>query len=182
MKKLTVVLSLTLAITVVLIFAAGCTSPWQKKAAEETMERAIEKSSGEDVEVDSTEESTTISTDEGETTWGQAEIPENFPGDVPIYPGAEATFTYVGSGQDEESATASLETSDSVDKVADWYKTEIDNNGWTIDNTDTWGDGNDKYISYTASQDGRELSVGVSSSETITMITIAVYKDTGTNI
>ena len=173
MKKLTITLALALAATMVLVFGAGCTSPWQKKAAEETMEKALEQSSGQKVEVDSDNNTTTITTDEGETTWGQAEIPSNFPSDVPIYPGANATFTHVGSAQDEESATASLETSDSVDKVAEWYKTEISKQGWSVQSTDSWGDGTDKYISYVATKDGRELSVGTAASEGITIITIA---------
>jgi len=183
MKKIAVSLSLILAITLVLAFSVGCTMPWQQKAQEETAEKALEKISGQDVELDTSEESTTITTDEGATTWGTgSELPENFPGDVPVYPDTNITFSHVGSGQEQESASASLETGDSVDDAAAWYEKNITDNGWEIQSTDSWGMNNDKYVSYTAVQGDRELSVGVSASEGTTIITIAVYKDTSQDL
>ncbi len=183
MKKIAIVLSLILAITLVMVFSVGCTMPWQKKAQEETAERALEQMSGQDVEIDSNSESTTFTTEEGETTFGTSgELPEDFPGDVPAYPDADITFSHVGSGSEAESASASLETNDSVDEVSAWYEKQIPDNGWEIQSTDSWSSGPDQYVSYTATQGDRELSVGISVSEDVTMITIAVYKDTTTNL
>lgn len=188
MKKVTVFLSLSLALTMVLVFATGCANPLQKaaqeKAAEKTAEKIIEDSLGGNaqVEIDESGETTTIKTEEGETTWGATSIPENFPGDVPIYPDAKVTFAHVGAGGDGESASASLETGDSADKVSAWYKEAMNTNGWTVEGTDTWGSGADKYVSYFGKQGNRDFSVGISSAEGITMITLSVYQDTGSSL
>jgi hypothetical protein len=188
MKKVTMFLGLTLALAIVMVFATGCTNPWQRgaqeKAAERTAERILEDSLGENAQVDINENdgTTTVKTEEGETTWGATEIPENFPGDVPIYPEAKVTFAHVGAGGDGESASASLETGDSADKVSAWYKEAMNTNGWTVEGTDTWGAGAEKYVSYFGKQGNRDFSVGISSAEGVTMITLSVYQDSATSL
>lgn len=183
MKKVTIFLTLSLAIAVVMLFTTGCTNPWQhavqEEAAEKATERALERAAGGNVDVDIEGDggTTTITSEEGETTWGSTEIPENFPGNVPVYPNATVTFSHVGAGADGESASASLETTDDVDTVSSWYKTEIDNNGWSIEGTDSWGTGSEKYISYMGEQGEKKLSVGISASEGVTMITLSVFQD-----
>lgn len=176
-KSLTLVMTLFLAIAIVVIAtgASGC-NPFQKKATEKSIEKAIEESSGENVKVDIDNETTTFTTDEGSTVVGSGSLPDNFPEDVPIYPDTTITFSHVGSGDEESSASTTLETKDSQEKVTSWYKEEIAKNGWTIESTDNWGVNADQYTSYTASKNDRELSIGVSVADDLTLVTISVYK------
>lgn len=169
----------------VTIVATGCTNPVQKKveeqAAEKMAENIFEKATGEKVDVNSADNSVTITSDEGTMSFGSTELPANFPTDVPLYPQKTLTFSHVGSGDDADSASATFESDDSVDKVSDWYKAQIESNGWTIEATDTWGTGAEKYVNYTAVKGERTLSIGVSFTEK-TLVTVTVYKTSSADL
>lgn len=51
---------------------------------------------------------------------------------LPIYPGATPTGETLGKGTDEENAYLMLSSADPVEKVAEFYKKELKDNGWTI--------------------------------------------------
>jgi hypothetical protein len=57
---------------------------------------------------------------------GGVALPEGFPKDVPIYPGATVTT----SATVENAMNAVLKTSDPVNKVAAFYKEKLKANGW----------------------------------------------------
>lgn len=178
-KKISLTLGLVTVAAVVALIATGCTNPFQKQtseqAAEKLAEGILEKATGEKIDVNATDESFEISSDEGTVSFGNAKLPNNFPADVPIYSPSTLTFSHAGSAEDADSASATLETDDSVDKVADWYKGQMESNGWKMGSIDTWGTGAEKYVNYTATKGERTLSVGVSFTEK-TLVTVTAYK------
>jgi hypothetical protein len=67
---------------------------------------------------------------------GKEAVPKDFL--LPVYPGATATgsVSAEGAGQ-EESKFLMLSSTDSLDKVSDFYQNTLKDNGWTIDKVDT---------------------------------------------
>ncbi len=124
-----------------------------EKAAEKLVEEAIEAQAGEDVDVDISGDSVTITgTDEqgesfrvdvdGETgtytleggvTQVQAganvELPADFPKDVPTYPGMKIVSAITDASQN--AIIISATTSDAMSTVVDHFKKEVGANGWS---------------------------------------------------
>ncbi len=72
-------------------------------------------------------------------TLTEGAIPEDFPSDVPIYPGAKIGPSISMPG---EGLFATFETGDAVDAILTHYRSELAKNGWSVvDNAD--GDGID---------------------------------------
>ncbi len=112
--------------------------------------KAVEKTTG--VSVDEDEGSVKIKTDEGEAEIqsGKNELPDDFPDDFPIYKGAKVTNSSKMSTDKGTSYYVTLEVKGSVDKVADYYKEELVDAGYTISSTmETNGN-----VMYTLQNDG----------------------------
>lgn len=58
-------------------------------------------------------------------------LPENFPSDVPIYPGARVAI----SNSTTDGATIGMETDDDRKKVVHYYETKLAAQGWKLDTT-----------------------------------------------
>jgi hypothetical protein len=82
---------------------------------------------GSTVEVDRSGKVVTIRTAEGTATAGGSALPEGFPKDVPVYPGARVTASLVTPGTTGHVAT--FETSEWPDDVAKFYAGKLA--GWT---------------------------------------------------
>lgn len=65
-------------------------------------------------------------------------IPDTFPKDVPVYPGAKATSVIISKDTDG-GASLTLSTSDTVQTVAGWYDTQFKNAGFSQDTNMTAG-------------------------------------------
>lgn len=122
MKKAALIL-----FVLVLIFSlSGCT-------AKKLTEKVIEQSTDSDVDIDE-DGGVRITTEEGEVGIGsKAEIPDNFPSDVPIVDYDEVLSS--SSIKDEEDNTTSyavtLSSKKSVDETVNYYKDMMIQNGWT---------------------------------------------------
>lgn len=132
-----VVIVLTVVVGIILVY--GIVSNVMKattgKVAENMVENAIEQSTGGQAEVDldgGTGEMT-VETEAGKFTAGKNEIPENFPQDLPLYPGAEIVQTISGT----EAVSVVLSTGDTVSEAADYYKLKLTENDWTLVSTTT---------------------------------------------
>ena len=142
-RKLSV---LILIISMCLLISCG----GRERAAERAVEEAIEKESGEKVDVDISGDSVKIrgekiqmdmSKGEGEIKFkgedgeeakfamsekGVVDLPDGFPKDVYIYKGAAIKM----SGKQEKSFMVTLETDDDMKRVVNEYKDKMKANGW----------------------------------------------------
>ena len=78
-------------------------------------------------------------------------LPEGFPKDVPIYPGA----TVASSVKQAKQFTVMLKAGDGVAKVADHYAAKLKENGWEIETTVNMAEGR----MFAAKKDNRTVSV-----------------------
>ena len=111
-----------------------------------------------------------IKTDDGETlemTYGKNTIPDDFPKDVPIYSPSQVTMSQIIN---ENNSVLSLHTDDEVSKVAEFYKKELVQQGWSIKNEMTMGT-----MSLLQGEKGkRALNVTVNHKDKKTVISIVV--------
>lgn len=153
---------------VVVLLVAGAASRFVGKSA---VENAIEDATGGKVNIDGNGGDITVKTDEG--TWSTSDkLPSDFPADVPVYPGSKVQASVAAAQQQGGGTYAGLETTDSTDKVAAWYKTEVVAKGWTI-STNLEVDGG---LMIGATKDTRELVITVSKDEAKTTIGLMVTK------
>jgi hypothetical protein len=68
---------------------------------------------------------------------GDQKIPDNFPKDFPLYPGAKFTGSLSGNNNKEKSQGfwLVLSTDDSTAKVKSYYEAEFKKNNWVTENT-----------------------------------------------
>ncbi len=94
-------------------------------------------------------------------------LPEGFPDDVPIYPGA----TVVGSMQAAESGRmVTLRTADAPDRVQDFYRERLAGGGWEIASEMNFGG----QRMLTAEKDDRVAAVQVGTAEDGTRVVLTV--------
>jgi hypothetical protein len=97
-----------------------------ERAREKAEEKAIEKQTGGQVKLDNEKGTMTIVTDAGAMTVGTgAKLPDDFPKGVPPYPGATVQFAAKSSNAGKDVWSAAFETTDSKDKVAAFYKSNL---------------------------------------------------------
>ena len=90
----------------------------------------------------------------GENTIIGNKIPDNFPSDITVYKKAEL----VKSIEESAGVTLTLNTSDSTTKATDFYKKDIEENGWTISSISNFEDS----FLITAEKGDRSLLITVS--------------------
>lgn len=136
-------------------------------------EKAVESSTNSDIDI--SDDKFTVNTNEGSMQWGEgAELPDDFPSDVPIYKNAKVTSSSTSTA--DQGYSASLSTTDSQSTVADYYKAELEKQGWTIDDSYTASDTSGKSTSYYASKGDRDLTIGVYKYTDEVSVTIYVSK------
>jgi len=83
--------------------------------------------------------SLTITTDEGQTTYGTATSEQ--PDWVPVYPGTQPEGTYASETPEMRAGAYTFEARDSIDDVLGFYVSELEAAGFTIQNRTTTPDG-----------------------------------------
>lgn len=132
-KLLLIATALTLAFG-----AGGC-----RKIEEKMTERAVEKATGGEVDIDSKTGQVKMKQKgpDGKETevqlGGATQIPADFPKNVPIYPGAKV-IAAVSISQGEGGHMVTLTTPDSVAQVSDYYKKNL--TGFKVDGELAAGD------------------------------------------
>jgi len=119
-------------VLVAMLGLVGC-----QQMAEKAAETAIEKSTGVDVQKNG--DNITIETSQGTASIsGDAKLPDGFPTDVPVYQPSSVKAAVTDNSQGKENFLVNLETTDEKAKVFDWYKTELETQGWkTLNTVDT---------------------------------------------
>lgn len=157
-------------IVAVLVVAQYLFSP------ENVTERLLEQASNGEYDVSIDNDGTySITSDEGESvsvTSGDAtKIPDNWPSSVPIPSGANVEYAAVINGQANEAvSTVTYTTQESMQTIADLYKNELADNGWTIEAQVSTGDG----FVVTATRGEDATSVYIANSDGQTSVTISV--------
>jgi hypothetical protein len=137
---------------------------------DKAIERALEDASGGRVDVDSDDGTYTVKTEEG--TWSTSDkLPEDWPADAPLYPGADVQGSVAAvDGGYGVGRYVGLLTSDDTAKVVAWYKSELVAKGWTVTTDISTGDGS----MLGADKDERTLAVMVSPQDGKTAIGLTI--------
>jgi hypothetical protein len=85
----------------------------------------------------------------------------NFPSWVPVYPGGTVQGTFDTNGPQGHSATFAVQTKDSVDKVADWYESQLKAAGLKVEKNTTASNGVTSGGAVTAKSDDDKRTVAV---------------------
>jgi hypothetical protein len=186
MMKKTIMLVLIMSLAAFLLFTAGGCSKVGERIAESISEEAIESAieegiegEGGQAEVDISEGEVSITTEEGETSWGlSTELPENFPNVVPLYPNMtpKSTMTWTEDGKDF--FIIEFETNDTGEEIYNWYMDKFPAEGWTIDFSSTNTSDGDKYYNVTANDGTYVVVIMISVYEGETSVSLDVgYKE-----
>ena len=107
--------------------------------AKKAIEGAIQQKTGVDVSnVQNGKMTFTDSKTGAKVDIGGGSVPDTFPKDFPLYPGAKVTSSLSGAQTGKSSGYwLTMTTSDSVDKVSAFYSSQLAANGWTLASTFT---------------------------------------------
>lgn len=104
----------------------------------------------------------------------KATVPADFPKDVPVYPGAKVTMSM--SDAESSSMSLQLETPDSVDRVAEFLKSELPAQGWTNDTEiKTGGDSPMQMLGY--KKDNRTVQFMIQGTGTATQLSVTIASE-----
>ena len=126
-------------------------------------------------EVDVDENKVTVTTDDGQATisGGEGKLAEGFPEEFPIYD-ADVDGSAVIDVNGQAQYTAVLITSDSVDDVYNWYKSELPSEGWSIVNDAQVSTGDAVTSMLEAERNGAKVYIGVNQTDRGTEIAITL--------
>jgi len=85
-------------------------------------------------------------------------LPGDYPSDVPVYKDAKITLSQTVSEKNGRNLV--METSDPAEKIATFYKSGLETNGWKVEGTVTMGELN----MMTATKGSRQLVVQITNS------------------
>ncbi len=78
----------------------------------------------------------TLTGEDGEVSLeAGGDLPESFPKDFPVYSGAKLVSSFSASGEGGDGVSVVWETGDSFDKVTDFYKKKLQEDGWKVEST-----------------------------------------------
>ncbi len=145
-----------------------------RKVGETMMERAIERSTGGDADVDFSDDGKMeVKTKDGTFTTGQ-EMPKDWPSDGPVYPGSEVQYSAsVNPTNGKPGKALVLMTKDAPDVVNAYYKAELEKQGWTISNTAQVAGG----MMMAGTKDNRVFSVMIAATDGRTTISVGVGEE-----
>jgi hypothetical protein len=158
---------LALAVVAALLAVTGCGA-----LVEQAVKGGVENATG--VKVDQGGNSVTVTGQDGSsmTSSSDGKLPEGFPSDMPLYTPGKIVTSAVST---ENSAKSFVVTIDSPDAVADifaWYKAQLPEKGWTVQNT-TESDTGALFMGEKGAQ-AFTVMVATSSAEGATTISISV--------
>lgn len=112
---------------------------------------------------------------------GSGKVPDNFPKEFPLYPGAKVTSALSGAESGKSNGFwLTMATPDSADKVTAFYKTQLATSGWTIEATYTAAGSTTETMSKSGWSGSLAISSDSGSKET--QIVIILGQDSATPI
>lgn len=104
-------------------------------------------------------------------TVGTEKLPDTFPKDFPVYPGAKVISSVSGIQQDKTNGIiVTFTTTDGLDKVVPFYKSGLSINGWTI----TSSFDSDSVQTWVIAKGSTQGNVSISSQKDLTTIQVAL--------
>ena len=98
--------------------------------------KSLSKQLGGDVKIEGDGEKVSYKGEDFEFSYDLGgELPEDFPKDLPIYKNSKLLSKWSSTDEENEGISIVLETSDSLAKVSDYYKLELEKTGWDITST-----------------------------------------------
>jgi len=98
--------------------------------------KSLSKQLGGDVKIEGDGEKVSYKGEDFEFSYDSGgELPEDFPKDLPIYKNSKLVSKWSSTDEENEAISIVLETSDSLAKVSDYYKLELEKTGWDITST-----------------------------------------------
>jgi ABC-type Fe3+-hydroxamate transport system substrate-binding protein len=152
------------------LLIAGCGG----SADEEAAEKSIEKATGGEAKVEISDKGVKVEDKTGEgkftfTAGEETQVPEDFPDDVLIYrPSETVTAITVPEGY-----SVTLATEDESAQVADTYKQEMAEAGWSEEGSVTRAGS----VMLIYKKDGRTASISIVPSDDMTQIILSVQSD-----
>lgn len=146
---------------------------FSRNAGEFMAERAIERATGGNVDVDYRGDNTiTYKGKEGSVQVGEnASLPSDWPSDVPVISGAKISYSGTSNPATGQSgASVMFTTTKSAAEVAEYYNAELASQGWAIEGTGNFG--GTSIVS--AKKDSRTVGISIVSAEETTTVTIGV--------
>lgn len=128
-------LPIVFALLAMLYVLVGCSKIKEKiaeKMSEKAAEAVIEAKTGEKVQIDQSDGKVRVQSKDGKGTFvvGENKVPDDFPKNVPVYPGAKVESAMAATGgQGDSGFILTLSTPDAADKVAAFYKDAASKNG-----------------------------------------------------
>ncbi|MBI4066674.1 hypothetical protein HY411_03075 [Candidatus Gottesmanbacteria bacterium] len=174
-NKILIIVAVVLLILVVGGFAAQklmqkASTMVGQKVGEKVVEGMLESATGGKANVDVTNAAVTVKTKEGAFSTS-TKIPADWPADAPVYPGSTVTYSGSSNPQTGESGYAAvLTTSDSAQKVRDYYSKELISQGWK---TEATYNANESSV-ISATKDTRTFTVATAEAGGTTTITLGV--------
>lgn len=152
-----------------------------KKAGVGLLQSAIEKKTGVKTNLQDLENGKMSFTDEktgAKVDIGSGKIPDTFPKDFPVYPGAKVVSVLSGSEKGKNSGFwVAFSTADSVDKVSEFYKINLTKNGW--ETTANYASGDTSTLAVTKGKMSGSVSVTRATEAKETEIMVVLSEDTG---
>jgi hypothetical protein len=147
---------------------AGCGKKPSDSVAEKAIEHAME-ANGDDAEVSVNSGGVQIKSKDGDFSMGEGtKLPEDWPGDIPVYTGAKLQ----SAAKSGDGLTVQAFSTDSLDKVTTFYKERLKKEGWTEDSATT----QPQMVMLSYSKDARSLMVMLAGQDAATSITISAGK------
>ncbi len=112
---------------------------------------------------------------------GSGKVPDSFPKDFPLYPGAKVVSSLSGAQQGKNNGFwLTFSTSDSLDKVTSFYKNQFAANQWDITTTYTAGDTTSQTVTKGTWSGSVAITGGSSGKETTIIIILGQEEKTST--
>ena len=142
-----------------------------RKVGEFLAGRVLSGVTGGNVKVGNEGGSLTFENEEGKISFEEGgSLPDNFPGDFPVYPGAKIASTFTTTTEGKEGNSVVWETGDSFETVSVFYKTNLDAKGWKT----TASFNQDQSATTTFEKEGWAGFMGVTAAEGKTTISVTI--------
>jgi hypothetical protein len=169
-KKIMLV-SAGIALCIILIFSLGGCA---QRVATKMIEKAIEQSGAQDVDIDLDEGEVNITDEEGnEMSIGGADLPEDWPSVVPVSSDIEVMSTFSQTTDGKKGWTVVGNIKGSAEAIYQYYKNEFSSWDEQSDFTSDQGDDGKTY-SYQTSNDNYFVTVWVFESDDEKSITLSI--------